>query len=279
MPYGAFIKLEEGIEGLVHISEMSWTRQISHPSEMVSIGDMVEVVVLDINEDKQELSLGMKQTEENPWTKVEEKYPVGTVIKGKVRNMTGYGAFIELEEGIDGLLHISDMSWTKKITHPSSMLKKGDEIEAIVLSVDQERKRVALGLKQLSEDMWATDIPEKYKIGDIISGEVTKLTNFGAFVELEDDLEGLLHISEMAENKVEKPEEIVNVGDKVTVMVINIDIEDRKIGLSLRACKGIDGENGEAAAPAEAEAATEKAPAAEETEVTEEKTEEAASEE
>ncbi|MFW5857790.1 MAG: 30S ribosomal protein S1 [Planctomycetota bacterium] len=258
MPYGAFVKLEEGIEGLVHISEMSWTRQIGHPSELVAIGDMIEVVVLEINLDKQELSLGMKQIEENPWTKVEEKYPVGTIINGRVRNMTGYGAFVELEEGIDGLLHISDMSWTKKVSHPSQVLKKGDKVEAMVLSVDPDRKRVALGLKQLSEDPWLNDIPNRLKIGDIVTGVATKLTNFGAFVEIEDDLEGLLHISEMAEQKVEKPEEIVNVGDKVTVMIINLDTQERKIGLSLRACKGLEGEDGagvQRAEPAPAEAA------------------------
>jgi small subunit ribosomal protein S1 len=238
MPYGCFVKLEDGIEGLVHISEMSWTRQIGHPSEMVAIGDEAEVVILDINKDKQELSLGMKQTEENPWTKVEEKYPAGTIVEGEVRNMTNYGAFIELEEGIDGLLHVNDMSWTKKISHPSSMLKKGDKVRAVVLNVDQGRKRVALGLKQLQDDPWVTLIPQKFHSSDIIDGVVTKLTNFGAFVEIGDDLEGLLHISEMAEHKVEKPEEIVKVGDKVKVMVINIDSEDRKIGLSLRATSG-----------------------------------------
>jgi small subunit ribosomal protein S1 len=248
MPYGAFVKLEEGIEGLVHISEMSWTRQIGHPSELVAIGDMIEVVVLDINIDKQELSLGMKQVEENPWTKVEEKYPVGTVISGRVRNMTGYGAFVEIEEGIDGLLHISDMSWTKKISHPSQVLKKGDKVEAMVLSVDPDRKRVALGLKQMQEDPWVAEIPSRFKVGDIVNGTVTKLTNFGAFVEIEDDLEGLLHISEMADRKVEKPEEVVNVGDQVTLMIINLDTQERKIGLSLRACKGLDEEGGEGAA-------------------------------
>ncbi|MHC4886070.1 MAG: 30S ribosomal protein S1 [Planctomycetota bacterium] len=265
MPYGAFVKLEEGIEGLVHISEMSWTRQIGHPSEMVAIGDMIEVVILDINKDKNELSLGMKQIEENPWNKVEEKYPVGTMVEGRVRNMTGYGAFIELEEGIDGLLHISDMSWTKKVSHPSALLKKGDKVRAVVLSVDQDRKRVALGIKQLDEDPWVTDIPKRYKIGDIITGEVTKLTNFGAFVEIEEGLEGLLHISEMADSKVEKPEEVLNVGTSVTVMIINIDIEDRKIGLSLRACNGMEGDTPAPAAdtaPAE-EAPVEEAPAEE----------------
>lgn len=250
MPYGAFVKLEEGIEGLVHISEMSWTRQISHPSELVAIGDMVEVVVLDINKDKQELSLGMKQIEENPWTKVEEKYPAGTNVEGTVRNLTSYGAFVELEEGIDGLLHLSDMSWTKKISHPSQLLKKGDPVKAVVLSVDQERKRVALGLKQLQEDPWVTDIPNRFKTGDVVNGEITKLTNFGAFVEIENELEGLLHISELSDHKVEKPEEVVNVGDKVTVMIINIDTEERKIGLSLRATGGMESEGG--AAPADA---------------------------
>jgi small subunit ribosomal protein S1 len=257
MPYGAFVKLEEGIEGLVHISEMSWTRQIGHPSELVAIGDMIEVVVLDINIEKQELSLGMKQIEENPWTKVEEKYPVGTVVEGRVRNMTGYGAFIEIEEGIDGLLHISDMSWTKKISHPSQVLNKGDKVETMVLSVDPDRKRVALGLKQLQEDPWTTDIPNRYKVGDIVKGTATKLTNFGAFVEIEEDLEGLLHISEMADYKVEKPEEIVNVGDELTLMIINLDTQERKIGLSLRACKGLEGEAPVTPAAATAEPAAE----------------------
>ena len=240
MPYGAFVKLEDGIEGLVHISEMSWTKQVSHPSEMVSVGDEVDVIILDINKDKQELSLGMKQSEENPWEKVEANYPAGSYVQGKVRNLTNYGAFIELEEGIDGLLHINDMSWTKKINHPSAMLSKGDEVRAVVLNVDQERKRVALGLKQLDDDPWVGAIPEKYHAGDIIEGVVTKLANFGAFVEIGDDLEGLLHISELSDQKVEKPEDIVQVGQRVTVMVINVDTDDRKIGLSLRATHDVD---------------------------------------
>lgn len=239
MPYGVFVKLEDGIEGLVHISEMSWTRQISHPSELVSVGDIVEVMVLDINKEKQELSLGMKQTEENPWTAVEERYPPGTIIEGKVRNMTNYGAFIEIEAGIDGLLHINDMSWTKKITHPSNMLNKGDTVKAVVLSVDQERKRIALGLKQLQEDPWLKEIPSKYHVGDIVQGKVTKLTNFGAFVEIDNGLEGLLHISELSDNKIEKPEEVVHVDDRVTVMIIHLDPNERKIGLSLRATQGV----------------------------------------
>jgi small subunit ribosomal protein S1 len=248
MPYGAFVKLEPGVEGLVHISEMSWTRSIQHPNELVQLNQPVEVVVLDINPDKQEISLGMKQAEANPWTHVEEKYPPGTRIKGKVRNMTTYGAFVELEEGIDGLLHVSDMSWTKKITHPSAMLKKGDEVDAIVLSVDKERKRVALGLKQLSEDPWAKDIPTRFHPGEVVSGEVTKLTSFGAFVEIGSDLEGLLHISEMSDGKVEKPEEVVQPGQKLQLKILNVDPTERKIGLSL---KGLEQPPAPPAPPAE----------------------------
>jgi small subunit ribosomal protein S1 len=233
MSYGAFVKLEDGVEGLVHISEMSWTKRVNHPSEVVAIGDQVEVVVLDVNQEKQEISLGMKQTEVNPWTMVSENYPPGTVIRGKVRNLTNYGAFIELQEGIDGLLHLSDMSWTKKVTHPSEVVKKGEEIECVVLSVDQEKKRIALGLKQLSQDPWAADIPARYHIGDSVPGTVTKITNFGVFVELEEGLEGLLHISELADHKVENPEDVVKVGQRVEVRVIKIDPEERKIGLTL----------------------------------------------
>jgi small subunit ribosomal protein S1 len=214
---------------------MSWTRSIQHPNEPVTLQQQVEVVVLDINVEKQEISLGMKQAEANPWTHVEERYPPGTKIKGKVRNMTTYGAFVELEEGIDGLLHVSDMSWTKKVTHPSAMLKKGDEVEAVVLSVDKERKRVALGLKQLSDDPWVTEIPGRFHPGDVVHGEVTKLTSFGAFVEIDKNLEGLLHISEMTDAKVEKPEEIVQPGQKLDLKVLNVDPIERKIGLSLKA--------------------------------------------
>ncbi len=234
MNYGAFVKLEEGIEGLVHISEMSWTRRINHPSEVVAIGDSIEVVVLDINKEKQEISLGMKQVEVNPWTLVQEKYPPGTIIEGRVRNLTNYGAFIEIEEGIDGLLHVSDMSWTKKISHPMEMVKKGQKVRAIVLSVEQDKKRVALGMKQLEEDPWEKLIPEKFHPGDIIKGKVTKTTNFGAFVEIDEQLEGLLHISELSEAKVEAPEEVVKVGDDVHVAVLRLDHDERKIGLSLK---------------------------------------------
>ena len=232
--YGAFVKLEEGVEGLVHISEMSWTRRINHPSEVVSIGEEVEVVVLDINKDKQEISLGMKQTEVNPWELVAEKYPPGTVIEGKVRNLASYGAFVEIEPGIDGLLHVSDLSWTKKLTHPNEMLKKGDSVKCVVLEVDQEKQRVALGLKQLAEDPWNEAIPSQYQPGMIVHGKVTKITNFGVFVELEDDLEGLLHISELADHKVENPQDVVQQGQDLEVKILRVDLDDRKIGLSLK---------------------------------------------
>ena len=233
MSYGAFVKLEDGVEGLVHISEMSWTKRVNHPSEVVKIGDRVEVVVLEVDTEKQTISLGMKQTEVNPWDLVAGHYPPGTVIRGKVRNLTNYGAFIELQEGIDGLLHITDMSWTRKITNPSEVVKKGEEIECVVLSVDQEKKRIALGLKQLQADPWSGDIPARYHIGDSVPGTVTKITNFGVFVELEQGLEGLLHISELADHKVDNPEEVVKVGQRVEVRIIKIDTDERKIGLTL----------------------------------------------
>ena len=232
MSYGAFVKLEDGVEGLVHISEMSWTKRVSHPSELVKPGDEVEVVVLAINKEKQEISLGMKQTQQNPWEKVAADYPPGAVVKGVVRNLTNYGAFIEIDDGIDGLLHVTDMSWTRKVTHPSEMVEKGQEIECKVLSVDQQRRRIALGLKQMHEDPWTTDIPARYKPGDVVKGNVTKITNFGVFVGLEDGLEGLLHISELSEDKVENAEEVVKVGDPIEVKILRVDTDDRKIGLS-----------------------------------------------
>jgi small subunit ribosomal protein S1 len=232
MSYGAFVKLEDGIEGLVHISEMSWTKRISHPSELVQIDDVIKVVVLRIDEKKQEISLGIKQTQANPWEKVAEKYPTDSLVKGRVRNLTNYGAFIEIEEGIDGLLHVSDMSWTRKISHPSEVVEKGQEVECKVISVDQQRRRIALGLKQLDEDPWATDIPNRYQQGQLVNGKVTKITNFGVFVGLEDGLEGLLHISELAEHKVENPQDVVSVGDEIEVKILRVDSEERKIGLS-----------------------------------------------
>lgn len=232
MSYGAFVKLEEGVEGLVHISEMSWTKRISHPNEMLHNGDEIDVVILGINKDKQEISLGLKQTMNNPWENVEEKYPVGAKVKGTVRNLTNYGAFVELEEGVDGLLHISDMSWVRKITHPSEVVRKNEEIECVVTSVDKKNRRIALGLKQMAEDPWGSRIPSKYHTGDRVVGKVTKITNFGVFVSLEDDLEGLLHISELANHKVENPEDVVKVGDEIEVVVLRVDVADRKIGLS-----------------------------------------------
>jgi len=234
MPYGAFVKLEEGIEGLVHVSEMSWTKRINHPSEVVSVGDEVEVVALAIDKAKQEISLGMKQTEVNPWILVKEKYPPGTTVEGVVQNLANYGAFIEIEEGIDGLLHLSDMSWTQKVNHPSEVLQKGQTVKCVVLSVDQDKRRVALGFKQLEEDPWERRIPEAYVAGEIVRGKVTKVTNFGVFVELEPGLEGLLHVSELADQKVENPEDIVKPGDEIEVKVLRVDADDRKIGLSLK---------------------------------------------
>jgi small subunit ribosomal protein S1 len=257
MSYGAFVKLEEGIEGLVHISEMSWTKRISHPSELVQIGDEIQVVVLGIDQDKEEISLGMKQTQNNPWEQVAGHYPIESMVKGRVRNLTNYGAFIELEEGIDGLLHVSDMSWTRKISHPNEVLEKGQEIECRVLSVDQDRRRIALGLKQLEQDPWDSDIPNKYQPGELVKGKVTKITNFGVFVGLEDGLEGLLHISELSDQKVDNPDEVVKVGDEIEVKILRVDTDERKIGLSRKRVEWA--EEDEAAAQAEENAANEAA--------------------
>ncbi len=248
MSYGAFVRLEDGIEGLVHISEMSWTRRINHPSEMVEPGQEVDVVVLDIDKNKQEISLGMKQIEVNPWELVGEKYPPGTMIEGCVRNLANYGAFVEIEPGIDGLLHVSDMSWTKKVTHPNEMVKKGDEVRCVVLEVDRDKQRISLGMKQLTEDPWVHAIPDAYKPGMVVRGVVTKITNFGVFVELEDNLEGLLHISELADHKVENPQDVVKAGDEIDVKILRVDTTDRKIGLSLKRAQW--GDTGGAAADA-----------------------------
>ena len=250
MSYGAFVKLEPGIEGLVHISEMSWTRRINHPSDVVSAGDQVEVVVLGINQQKREISLGMKQTQVDPWEQVAQKYPPGTVVEGTVRNLTNYGSFVEVEEGIDGLLHVSDMSWTRKIGHPNEVLEKGQTISCQVLSVDQERKRIALGLKQLKQDPWEEDIPGRYGPGDVVTGKVTKLTNFGVFVELEPGLEGLLHISELADHKVDSPEDVVKLGDAIEVKVLRVDRGERKIGLSRKKVHETRDDEGDGDAPA-----------------------------
>jgi len=234
MNYGAFVRLVEGIEGLVHISEMSWTRRIGHPGDILNVGDEIEIMVLDINKEKQEISLGIKQLEANPWTVASQKYPPGTVVTAKATSLTNYGAFVEIEPGIDGLVHISDLSWTKKYNHPGEILQKGQEVKCVVLEVDQDKHRVSLGVKQLSEDPWLRAIPEKYIPGQIVRGKVTKLTNFGVFVELESELEGLLHISELADHKIESPQDIVNVGQDLEVKILRVDTESRKIGLSLR---------------------------------------------
>ncbi len=234
MTYGAFIRLEPGVEGLVHISEMSWTKRIKDPKEILSLGSEIEVQVLGINRDKQEISLGIKQCVDNPWEKVAERYPPGTVVSGIVRNLTNYGAFIEIEEGIDGLLHIGDMSWVKKVTNPNDVVQEKQPVTCVVLNVDQERKRVALGLKQMAQDPWEGTIPTNYKPGEVKKGKVTKITNFGVFVELEPGLEGLLHISELSDGKVENPEDFVKVDQEIEVKVLRIESKERKIGLSRR---------------------------------------------
>lgn len=224
--YGAFVELEKGIEGLVHISEMSWIKRLSHPSEVVAIGDMVEVVTLNVDPEKEKIALGMKQVEPNPWDIVKEKYPIGSMVKGKIRNITDYGAFLELEKGIDGLIHISDISWSN-IKHPSEALKKGDKVEAIVLEIDPDNKRISLGLKQLKEDPW-DKVEEKYHAGNEIKGKITKVVSFGAFVELEEGIEGLLHVS-----RIEKGGKEISEGDILDVRVVNVEPERRKIGLDL----------------------------------------------
>ena len=234
MNYGVFVRLEDGIEGLVHISEMSWTKRLTHPTEILNLGDEIEVVVLNVNKQKQEISLGLKQTGPNPWTVASQKYPVGTIVSATVRSLTNFGAFVEIERSIDGMIHVSDLSWTKKYGHPSEALQKGQEIKCVVLEVNEEKQRVSLGIKQMTEDPWARAIPEKYIPGHIIKGMVTKLTNFGAFVELEPNLEGLLHISELADHKIEKPQDIVKLGEEIEVKILRVDTDARKIGLSLR---------------------------------------------
>ena len=254
MNYGVFVRLEDGIEGLVHISEMSWTRRLSHPSELVNLDDEIEVAVLNVNKEKQEISLGMKQTEPNPWELAARKYPPGTIVTANVRSMTNFGAFVEIEPGIDGMIHISDLSWTRKYGHPSEALQKGQEVKCVVLEVNEEKQRISLGMKQMTEDPWIHAIPEKYIPGQIIKGKIAKLTNFGAFVELESELEGLLHISELADHKIDKPQDVVKPGDEVEVKILKVDPEARKIGLSLRRVQWA------AAAPAEDHGAPAAAP-------------------
>ena len=234
VPYGAFIEIEQGVEGLVHVTELSWTKRISKPSEVLKIGQEVDAVVLGIQKTEQKISLGIRQLDTNPWDMVRHNYPVGARVRGKVRNLTTYGAFIELEEGIDGMVHVSDMSWTRKITHPSEMLKKGDDVDAVVLDVDASQQRISLGVKQLSTDPWS-EIEKYFKIGDIVNGKVAKVTNYGAFVELPNDIDGLVHISQISEDRVEKVKDIVQVGQEVSARVVKIDREERRIGLSMKA--------------------------------------------
>ncbi|MDR2429694.1 MAG: 30S ribosomal protein S1 [Puniceicoccales bacterium] len=232
--YGAFLEIEQGVEGLVHVSELSWTKRISKPSEVLKVGQELEAVVLNVNKEEQKISLGLRQLEANPWDMVRHNYPAGARVRGKVRNLTNFGAFIELEEGIDGMVHVSDLSWTRHINHPGEILKKGEEIEAIVLDVDVDQQRISLGIKQTQDDPWA-DIDRKYRIGDIVEGKVTKITNFGAFVELDSEIDGLVHISQIGEEHVEKIKDFLKIGQQVSARVIKIDHEERRIGLSIKA--------------------------------------------
>ena len=231
--YGAFVELEEGIEGLIHVSEMSWTRKIRHPSKVVAVGDEVEAVVLDIKPDARRISLGMKQARPNPWDVISEKYPVGTTIEGRIKNITDFGLFIGIDEGIDGLVHISDLSWTKRIKHPGDLYKKGDLVQAVVLDIDKKSERFSLGIKQLQSDPWET-VNERYEVGKEITGTVTNLTDFGVFVELEEGIEGLVHVSEISKEKIKTPVGMFNVGDLITARVMNINSEERRIGLSIK---------------------------------------------
>jgi len=234
VPYGAFVELEPGVEGLVHVTELSWTKRIAKPSDVLKVDQEIEAVVLGINREEQKISLGIRQLETNPWDKALEKYPASTRIKGKIRNLTSYGAFVELEDGLDGMIHVSDISWTRKINHPSEVLKKGDEVEAVVLEIDKANQRIALGLKQLTEDPWA-NIDKYYKVGDLVTGKVTKLASFGAFVGLQHDIDGLVHISQVSEERVDKIKNVLKVDQEVTARVIKIDKAERRIGLSIKA--------------------------------------------
>ncbi|MGA2656751.1 MAG: 30S ribosomal protein S1 [Verrucomicrobiota bacterium] len=234
VPYGAFVELEPGVEGLVHVTELSWTKRIAKPSDVLKADQEIEAVVLGINREEQKISLGLRQLEANPWDKAQEKYPQGTRVKGKIRNLTSYGAFIELEEGLDGMIHVSDISWTRKINHPSEVLKKGDEVEAVVLEVDKANQRIAVGLKQLTADPWES-IDGLYKVGDLVTGNVTKLASFGAFIGLQHEIDGLVHISQISEERVDKIKNVLKVGQEVTARVIKIDKSDRRIGLSIKA--------------------------------------------
>jgi small subunit ribosomal protein S1 len=231
--YGAFVELEPGVEGLVHVSEMSWTRRVRHPSKLVNVGDEVDVAVLDVNKAAKRISLGMKQVEADPWSNIDERFQIGQRVSGRVRNLTDFGAFIELEPGVDGLLHISDMSWTRNVGHPSEILKKGQDIETQILNIDRDQKRISLGLKQIQPDPWTT-VAQRYPMGSRVTGKVVRLTDFGAFVELEAGVDGLLHISQMSNRPIGRPDEVVSVGDELTLLVIRVDPNERRIGLSLK---------------------------------------------
>src|SRR5882724_8005073 len=234
VPYGAFVEIEEGVEGLIHVSELSWTKRITRPSDVLTVGQEVEAVVLGVNKEEQKISLGVRQLEPNPWDEIEHRYQIGRQVKGTVRNLTAYGAFVELEEGIDGMIHVSDMSWTKKINHPSEMIKKGDEIEAVVIDIDKQNQRISLGIKQLEGDPWK-EIEAKYKIGDLIKGKVSKITTFGAFIALDGDIDGLVHISQISEDRVDKIKDVLKIGQEIEARVIKVDKTERRIGLSLKA--------------------------------------------
>jgi small subunit ribosomal protein S1 len=241
VPYGAFVEIEEGVEGLIHVSELSWTKRITRPSDVLTQGQQIEAVVLGVNKEEQKISLGVRQLEPNPWDVIEHKYVIGSRVKGKIRNMTAYGAFVELEEGIDGMIHVSDLSWTRKINHPSEVLKKNDEVDAIVLDIDKVNQRISLGVKQLDSDPWK-EIDQKYKIGDLVHGKVTKLASFGAFVQLQDDIDGLVHISQLSEEHVAKVKDVLKVGQEVEARVIKVDKAERRIGLSIKAAHYSDEE-------------------------------------
>ena len=234
LPYGAFVELEKGVEGLVHVSELSWVKRITRPSDVLKLDQEIEAVVLSISVKEQKISLGVRQLEDNPWADIESRFPIGTVIKGQVRNLTPYGAFVGLEEGIDGMIHVSDMSWTRKINHPSEVPKKGDEVEAIVLEIKKEDQRVSLGIKQLESDPWES-INDRFKVGDMVTGQVAKIASFGAFVNLDGDIDGLIHISQLSEDHVERVKDVIKVGDEITARVIKVDSIERRIGLSIKA--------------------------------------------
>ena len=234
VPYGAFIEVEEGVEGLVHVSELSWTKRITRPQDVLTQGEEIEAVILGINKEEQKISLGVRQLDANPWDAIESRFPIGSKIKGQVRNLTAYGAFVEMEDGIDGMIHVSDLSWTRKINHPSEILKKNDDVEATVLEIDKVNQRISLGIKQLDDDPWS-DIDTHFAVGDLVKGTVTKIASFGAFVALENEIDGLVHISQLSEEHVGRVKDIANVGDEVEARVIKVDKVERRIGLSIKA--------------------------------------------